>query len=425
MGKKGAFRKKHLFSPNSQGDSMKLIDTILQKMSSISIPQRKFLVTLLITIQLLRGKMTFRNVSRSSTLHEKTYSRHVRQCVDWADVNHVALTTLLPAKTTKIAAIDCTVTSKSGKRTDGLDLFYDASHKTPKRCLEFSEMAVVDVDYGTAYHLSMEHTPPAASLSRLFGQEGTRIDWYGWHLRQTRALLPPEVQYLAADGAYAKQKFVDGVCEFAFHLVSKLRHDANLRYRYAGPHPTRRGARQKYDGKVNFTDLSRLTPLPLSDDLTLYTAVVNSVSLRRDLRLVYVCKRPRHGTKLLTALLFSTDIALAAEDIYRFDTSRFQIEFLFRDAKQLTGLADFQVRSQRRIAFHVNASLTALNVLTLEDRMTAQDETSHVISISRWKTRKFNAHQLERIISTLGLDLSSIKLHPDYENLINYGAIAA
>ena len=402
---------------------MNRIDTILQKMSSISTPQRKFLVTLLTTIQLLRGKMTFRNLSRYRDLHEQTYSRYFRQFFDWTDVNQGALTTLLPAKTTKIAAIDCTVTSQSGKRTYGLDLFSDASHNTPKRCLEFSEIAVVDVDSGTAYHLSMEQTPSTASLSRMFGQEGTRIAWYGWHLRQARARLPPEVQYLAADGAYAKQKFVDGVCGFALHLVSKLRHDANLRYLYAGPHPKRRGARKKYDGNVNLTDLRRLTPIPRSEALTLYPAVVNSVSLRRDIRLVYVCTR--HGTKVLTALLFSTDIALGAEDIYRFYTSRVQIEFLFRDAKQFTGLADVHVRSQRRIAFHVNASLTALNFLKREDRMTAQDETSHVISISSWKTRKFNEHQLERIISTLGLDLSSIKLHPHYENLINYGAIAA
>lgn len=166
-----------------------------------------------------------------------------------------------------------------------------------------------------------------------------------------------------------------------------------------------------------------MTPIPLSDDLTLYTAVVNSVSLRRDIRLVYVCKR--HGTKLLTALLFSTDTALAAEDIHRYYTARFQIEFLFRDAKQFTGLGDFQVRSQRQIAFHVNASLTALDFLKFEDRLTAHENTEPVISITSWKTRKFNEHQLERIISTLGFDLSSIKLHPHYEELVNYGTIAA
>jgi hypothetical protein len=401
---------------------MNLIDSILQRMSSISTPQRKFLVTLLTTIQLVRGKMTFRNLSRYSDLHEKTYARHFRQLFDFAYYNHVAFTTLLPATTTKIGAIDCTVVSKSGKRTYGLDYFYDASHNRPEQCLEFSELAVVDVDYGTAYHLSMEQTPPMVSLSTIFGSEGSRIDWYLLHLKQERSLLPSDVRYLAADGYYAKQKFVDGVCELDLHLISKLRHDANLRYLYTGPQK-RRGRPKCYDRKVNLTDLSRLTPIPLSEELTLYTAVVNSVSFHRNIRLVYVCKR--QGKRLLTALLFSTDMTLAAEDIYRYYTARFQIEFLFRDAKQFTGLGDFQGRSHTKIAFHVNASMTALNFLKFEDRLTAQEDADHVISINSWKTRKFNEHQLDRIISTLGLDLSCIKMHPHYEDLVNYGTIAA
>jgi hypothetical protein len=401
---------------------MNLIDTILQKMSSISTPQRKFLVTLVTTIQLVRGKMTFRNLSRYSDLHEKTYARHFRTIFDFTSCNHLALTTLLPAGATKIGAIDCTVISKSGKRTYGRDLFYHSSHNRPEQCLEFSELAVVDVDYGTAYHLSMEQTPDTATLTKILGPEETRIDWYLSHLWREGSLFPSEVDYLAADGYYAKQKFVDGVREFGLHLISKLRYDANLRHLYPGPQK-RRGRPKRYDGKVNLTDLRRLTPIPLSDDLALYTAIVNSVSLPRDIRIVYVCKR--QGTKLLTALLFSTDTTLAADDIYRYYTARFQIEFLFRDAKQFTGLADFQVRAQRRIAFHVNASMTALNFLKFEDRLTAQENADHVISINSWKTRKFNEHQLERIFSTLGLDLSEIKIHPHYEDLVNYGTIAA
>ena len=85
----------------------------------------------------------------------------------------------------------------------------------------------------------------------------------------------------------------------------------------------------------------------------------------------------------------------------------------------------FQTRSEARIAFHVNTSLTALNFLKFEDRLTAQEDTAHVISINSWKTRKFNEHQLQRCISMLALDLSCIKIHPHYEDLINYGTIAA
>jgi hypothetical protein len=230
------------------------------------------------------------------------------------------------------------------------------------------------------------------------------------------------VKHLAADGYYAKQKFVDGVGEFGLHLISKLRHDAHLRSLYTGPQK-RRGRPKRYDGKVNLTDLRRLTPIALSTDVTLYTAVVNSVCLHRNIRLIYVCKR--HKNTMLTAPLFSTDTTLSAENIYRYYTARFQIEFLFRDAKQFTGLADCQARSAARMAFHVNASMTVLNFLKLEDRQMFQDDEDHVISITSWKTRKFNEHQLERVISTLGLDLSCLKLHPHYEDLINYGAIAA
>lgn len=401
---------------------MTLIETIVHKMSTISTPQRKFLITVLTTIQVLRGKMTFRNLSRYSAFHEKTYARHFQHSGHMAECNHLALTTLLPPTTRKIAAMDCTFVAKSGHQTYGRDWFYHASHNRPEKGLEFSELAVVDVTYGTAYHLSMKQTPDNATLTTHLGPEGTRMDWYLSHLTHDRPLLPPDVRHLAADGYYAKQKFVDGVRACGLHLISKLRHDANLRYLYAGPQP-RRGRRKCYDGKVILTDLRRFTAIALSANLTLYTAVVNSVTLKRNLRSVYVCNR--HGTKLLTALLFSTDPTLSAEDIYRSYTARFQIEFLFRDAKQFTGLADCQARSEERMAFHVNASLTALNFLKLEDRHLFQEENEHVISIHSWKLRKFNEHHLERVISTFGLDLSCIKIHPHYEDLINYGTIAA
>lgn len=345
-------------------------------------------------------------------------------------MNHLALTTFLPSESPLVAALDTTTTSKSGSCTYGLDRFYNSSHNRPEKCVEFSELALVDVAYHTAYHLSTLQTPDADTITHLFGADGTRIDWYLLHLRQDMGLLPPGVTHLAADGAYAKQKFVDGVCEWNLHLISKLRHDANLRYLYTGPRQKRRGAPKRYDGKVHFQDLSRLTPIPISETVTLHTGVVNSVSLKRNIRVVYVVKR--QGNKELTAVLFSTDTELDAASIYQYYRARFQIEFLIRDAKQFTGFGDFQVCSPRKIDFHVNASMTALNFLKLEDRLTAQEtadtsqkDTTHVISISSWKTRKFNEHQLERIMSTLDLDLSAIQIHPEYENLINYGAIAA
>jgi hypothetical protein len=61
------------------------------------------------------------------------------------------------------------------------------------------------------------------------------------------------------------------------------------------------------------------------------------------------------------ALLFSTDPDLDARKIVQYYKARFQIEFIFRDAKQFMGLCDAQTRDQKRLDFHFNAALSALN----------------------------------------------------------------
>jgi len=118
-------------------------------------------------------RMTFRNLSRYSDLHERTYARQFEKSFDFADCSHVTLTTSLPSTTTKIAAMDCTFGEKSGTQTYGLDRFYHGSHDRAEHGLEFSELAVVDVDYGTAYHLSMEQTPDTATLHKALGADKT------------------------------------------------------------------------------------------------------------------------------------------------------------------------------------------------------------------------------------------------------------
>jgi len=59
------------------------------------------------------------------------------------------------------------------------------------------------------------------------------------------------------DAAYAVEKFITGALSCDLQVVSKLRKDANLRYLYDGPQKAR-GAKRKYDGKVDLSDVSRL-----------------------------------------------------------------------------------------------------------------------------------------------------------------------
>ena len=82
-------------------------------------------------------------------------------------------------------------------------------------------------------------------------------------------------------------------------------------------------------------------------------------SLKRKVRLAYLldCRDPKRVGRIL---LFSTDIHMGASDILDFYKARFQIEFIFRDAKQFTGLTDCQARDFTKLDFHFNASLMAL-----------------------------------------------------------------
>lgn len=401
-------------------------------MPGVSKPQEKFLVTLFLTILLMRGKVNFRNLSRYSDLCEKTYSRQFRKSFDFADFNERLIEEIVPTDHEKIGVMDCSYITKSGKKTYGLGFFYDSAHDKPAKGLEISNLAVVDVTDNTGYTLSSWQTPPPAEIEKLLaGQrsaqnddEITRVDFYAAHLRRDAGHLPGQVDYLVTDGYYAKIKFVNAVREIDLHLISKLRHDADLRHLYKGPQK-RFGRKRLYDGKVKFDDLSRFEYVAEVDkDIHLYTAVVNSVTLKRNIRLVYVLNL-RNKNKPGYALLFSTDTELDAETIYRYSKARFQIEFIFRDAKQFTGLCDCQARCQKSLDFHFNASLTALNLAKIDAYLSFDYDAETPFSMATQKMVYFNQHLIEKVFAILELDLSLIKCTPDFEALRTYGAIAS
>jgi len=124
-------------------------------------------------------------------------------------------------------------------------------------------------------------------------------------------------------------------------------------------------------------------------------------------------------------LLYSTDKELDALTLIKYYKSRFQIEFLFRDAKQYTGLTHCQSPRKEAIHMQVNASLTALNLLKIEDRKEKQTSEVTVISMASWKRRKFNRHLMCRLFDELGLDMNCKKVSMIYEQYSDYGAIAS
>ncbi len=407
---------------------MTVVREILKQMSSITKPQEKFLNTLFATILVVRGRVNYLNLSRYSFYSERSLRRHFQKEFNFLDFNLRAAQRAISTTATQLLGQDASFIPKSGHHTYGLDKFFDSCRGRASKGLEVSLLSLIDLERHTAYALSVKQTPPALSTQTKTTPKAaapaTRVDFYLEHLREARSCLPEAVQYGVFDGYYAKRKFIDGVCALSLHAISKLRSDARLRYLYTGAQK-KRGRRRRFDGQVSFADLRRFESVGMVDEhLRLYTAVVNSISLRRDIRVVVVVN-DKDQEKPRLAILFSTDTCLSAATIFRFYKARFQLEFLFRDAKQFTGLVDSQARDEKALHFHFNAVLSTVNPAKIEAQRLNHSKQTTVFSLSSWKQRYFNEQFLELIISKLALEAEMIKNHPQYEYLRSYGAIAA
>lgn len=114
-------------------------------------------------------------------------------------------------------------------------------------------------------------------------------------------------------------------------------------------------------------------------------------------------------------LLFSSDLSLAPEKIYEYYIARFQIGFLFRDAKQHTGMTDCQSRKKESIEFHFNASLVAVNLVKVDLYSKGVLRTDVPISIMDYNILMTNQFLIDRIISILALNREFVINHPKYE----------
>jgi Transposase DDE domain len=418
-------------------------------------------------------------MSRYSELCEKTYRRHYSQPFAFVELNEQTISEAMGGSEHQMGAMDCSFIPKSGKATYGLDWFYNGSASRSEKGLEISAIAIIDGATHRSYTLSVQQTPATLEGAKPCNQakakakakgkcalqrrqqqpliahatveqarvalqqlpakatpdsdesplsaEITRIDHYLNHLKATHPHLPKGLKYWLVDGFYSKKKFVDGVVALQLEVISKLRSDADMRYLYTGEQKPR-GAKRKYDGKVDLADLSRFSYIKsLEPQLDLYSAVVWHVSLKRKIRLAYVLDT-RKADKPRKVLLFSTDVQLDAEQIVHHYKARFQIEFIFRDAKQFTGLCDAQTRDPKRLDFHFNASLSALNLAKYDTQLHSLSSDTPLqpvpFSMSSYKRVAFNDHLLSRFICELGLDPTLIKSHPNYPNLRSYGIVA-
>jgi hypothetical protein len=340
---------------------------------------------------MLPGHATLRNLSRYSPYNERTFARWYARDFDFVALNKAAITHMIPPEHQQALVLDASFVPKSGKKTYGLARFWNGSHSRAEKGLEISALAWLDITANDAYSLSVEQTPPPDQTTEA---QATRID--GYLDQVNRVVSEPHLshlRYVITDGYDSQQKFIRGVRALGLNQIGKLRSDANLRDLYQGPTRPGPGRPTTYDGKVSWDALQHFEKMTTDDDhIVLYAQVLNHVQFQCNLHVVLVVDTA-HNRR---AVLFRTDLHLEARSIYRYYKARFQIEFLFRDAKQFTGLTDCQARSQAKLNFHFNASLSAVTLAKLEARQ-QNGEVASAFSMASLKRRAFNQHLIERI----------------------------
>ena len=395
-----------------------LIIRTLNKISVFNKCRKDFFCEVVILLLSIKGRVNFLQLGRYGNFKEQRYRQQFEKPFPWLDFNtELALS---HGGSRFVIAFDPSYINKSGKKTPGVDWYWSGCAGQAKWGLEIGGLAAIDLDNHTAFHLEAVQTliedKQATSLT----------DWYVNVIKERKETLRSISKYLVADAWFSKKPFVDQIIEMDMHLISRLRDDADLKYLYQGPPIGKRGRPRKYAGKIDTAniDTSYFELIEQNQEATVYSAVVYSKALKRNIRLVHVTYTNDKG-KLTRKLYFSTDTQMDALEILDCYQSRFQIEFLYRDAKQSTGLNDSQARSENKLNFHFNAALTAINIAKVEHWLSQPKEARKPFSMTDIKTMNHNRLLLQRFIDVFGVNAYSAKNRNHVNELIYYGTIAA
>jgi hypothetical protein len=393
-----------------------LISSMIDKLPNINLWRRSFLIETLILFMSIRGRINFLQLARYGKHKEQRYRQQFEKPFDFLSFNKEF--TLSQGSGRYAIAFDPSYVSKSGKKTPGVGWYWSGCSNRAKWGLEIGGLAAIDIDNHTAFHLE--------AIQTLNADDQSLSDWYAGVISERKDTLTSLSKYLVADAWFSKRSFADQVIQSDMHLISRLRDDADLRYLCNEPPTGKRGRPRKYSGKIIINDIDKDYFRFISNDEeeSVYTALVYSKALKRNIKLVHVTYLKAAG-KDTRKLYFTTDVDMDPKDVLQYYQSRFQIEFLYRDGKQHTGLNDSQARSENKLHFQFNASLTSINIAKAVHWLSIPKEKRGAFSMSDIKTMNHNALMLNRFFDVFGICPYSTKNQNYVKELILYGTMAA
>ena len=359
--------------------------------------RRDFLLEIFMLYLIIPGRINFTQMSRYSNYCEQRFRNQFKQKFDFMNYNTSLITPFVGSRTA--ISFDPSHIEKSGKKTPYLGSFWSGSDQCSKKGLEIAQIALIDIDLNQSFHLEAVQTVPVKKLQKLS-------------------------KIVVADAFFSKITFVQPLMNEGFHVISKLRDDANLRYKFTGEY-SGKGRPSHLAGRIDLDNLNMdiFTPIEINDTTQAFYAIVNSKSLKTDILLVVERKTDENG-KTIQRLIFSTDTKMNVLEVLEYYHCRFQMEFNFRDAKQATGLNHCQARDLDKLDFHFNSSLTTVNIMKII-HLKDKNKAGKPFSIADYKILYHNAFLLNRFIEAFGIKPKTLKSHHHVKELLFFGTKAA
>lgn len=349
----------------------------------------------------MSGRVTMRGMARWTGPggSYRTVQRFFSTALPWARLLWVFFRTHLWApEDVYLLAGDEVVVTKAGKHTHGLDRFFSSLAGKPVPGLAFFVLSLVSTQERHSFPLRVEQVirtaeerartparrrkqtaaPPAPARPRGRPQGRKTTD-------KTAVPLSPELlrikgmvtallaligrvvplTYLVLDGHFGNNASLQMVRQCDLHLISKLRSDSALYYRYDGPYAGR-GPHRKYGDKVDYHAIPERYVRETTVEDGIETRISQMEMVHKDfaqpLNVVIIVKTNLQTKAHAHVVLFSSDLGLSWNKMVDYYCLRFQLEFNFRDAKQFWGLEDFMNIRPTAVTNAANLSLFMVNL---------------------------------------------------------------
>jgi len=421
--------------------------------STLKKSQYNQLIVIIHAMLSIKGRITMLGLSRWSEKggSYRTINRFFHSKKDWLAINWIVIKSHLLKDSVYLLAGDEVVVSKSGKKTYGVDRFYSSIQNQVIKSMAFLELVLIDVNTRKAYPLFTQQIVKEnktgckkdrskkveTQINRKVGRpkgsgnkDKKKVELSQYlifiqsAIKSVLGLVKANVSiaYFVFDGEFGYNGALQMVRQTGLHLISKLQKNSALYYEYDGEQKAK-GARRKYGDKIDYTNIDDKYLKDTQTEKNIITKIYQIEMLHKlfadKLNIVIIQKTNTKTNKIAYMVLFSSDLNLDYIKIKDYYSLRFQIEFVFRDAKQHWGMEDFMNVKEIAVNNGANLSTFMVNISHVLQQDFENDEMSVLDIKAHYHGLKY-ANEVIKLLPKFPDDLLMKRI---YSRITSIGAI--